>query len=58
LALHIAIYAALNSGLWFYRSITYQDWQWQGWMIIWWALILLGQGIWVVTKEKQKLRNK
>lgn len=54
LALHIAIFVALNSGLWFYRSITYQEWQGFGWIVLWWGLIILNQGIWVGTKEKNK----
>ncbi|MFN3927310.1 MAG: 2TM domain-containing protein [Pseudanabaenaceae cyanobacterium] len=53
-ALHIAIYATIISGLWFWHLLTMRDYQWLVWLSVWWALFILGQGIWVVTKEKQK----
>jgi hypothetical protein len=53
-ALHIAIYVALVSGLWFWHLLTQREHAWLVWLSIWWVLVILGQGIWVVTKEKNK----
>ncbi len=53
LALHIAIFAVVNSGVWFWRSLHYADWQWTIWLTSLWALVILIHGIWVFSKERQ-----
>jgi 2TM domain len=50
-ALHVGIFAASNSGLWFVRSLKYADWDWAIQVTGFWALLLLGHFIWVSAKK-------
>ncbi len=52
-AVHVGIFAASNSCMWFVRSITYADWDWSIVVTSTWALVLISHGIWVFTREKQ-----
>jgi hypothetical protein len=41
-ALHVAIFAAFNSGAWFFRTLERADWQWCVWLTgVWGGLLLL-----------------
>jgi hypothetical protein len=40
-AVHVAIFAATNSGLWFFRTLEAQPWQWAIWVTGGWALLLV-----------------
>lgn len=50
-ALHVGIFAATVSGMWFVRSVLYADWDWTTQVTGIWALLLLGHAIWVFTKK-------
>lgn len=51
--LHLAIYSACSTCMWFVQTITEKLWVWSVWVSIIWAMFILGHGIWVFTKEKQ-----
>ena len=51
--LHLAIYSACSTCMWFVQTITEKLWVWSVWVSIIWAVFILGHGIWVFTKEKQ-----
>jgi hypothetical protein len=40
-ALHVAFFAACNSGVWFVRILKQTDWQWSIWLTTIWGVILL-----------------
>lgn len=46
-AVHVAIFAAINSGTWFVRTLQHQDWSWTVWMTGGWALALVAHAIYV-----------
>ncbi len=39
-ALHVAIFLATNSGLWFFHNFKYSDWSWLPLFSIIWLLLL------------------
>jgi hypothetical protein len=39
-ALHVAIYAATNSGVWFFHNLTHAIWPWAVWFSGIWGLLL------------------
>lgn len=46
-AIHVAIFALFNSGMWFFRTLKYADWQWSYLMTGIWGAILLGHAIYI-----------
>ncbi len=40
-ATHVAIFAAINSGLWFFKILQAQPWPWTVWVTGGWATVLL-----------------
>ncbi len=46
-AMHVAIFAACNSGIWFFRSLKFADWRWAYLVTGLWGLILLGHGVYI-----------
>lgn len=40
-AIHVATFAAINSGLWFFYLFAYSDWDWTKWVTGAWAIVLL-----------------
>lgn len=46
---HVAFFAALNSGLWFVRELQMADWQWVLWITLGWMGILSIHGTYVFT---------
>lgn len=46
-ALHVAIFAACNSGLWFFRTLQYADWRWAYLVTGLWIGILVGHAIYI-----------
>lgn len=46
-AVHVAIFAAINSGLWFFRLVQAQQWPWTLWVTSAWILVLLAHGIYI-----------
>jgi hypothetical protein len=57
LALHVGIFSASNSCMWFVRSITYADWDWSIQVTSAWALVLLAHGIWFFSKRQPTPKN-
>lgn len=58
-AVHVAIFAACNSGIWFFRTLQYANWQWAYWVTGVWALILLSHGIYIFAiADYSPLSNK
>lgn len=39
-ALHVAIFLATNSGLWFFHNFKYSNWSWLPWLSIIWLVLL------------------
>jgi hypothetical protein len=50
--LHLAIYSACMTCMWFIQSITEKVWIWSIWVAVIWGILILGHGIWVLTQEK------
>ncbi|HEY9674049.1 MAG TPA: 2TM domain-containing protein [Waterburya sp.] len=46
-AVHVAIFAACNSGIWFFRTLYHADWRWTYWVTGLWALILVGHAVYI-----------
>jgi hypothetical protein len=46
-AVHVAIFAACNSGIWFFRTLYHADWRWAYLITGLWAGILIGHGIYI-----------
>jgi hypothetical protein len=46
-AVHVAVFAACNSGLWFVRTIQYANWSWTYWVTGIWGLILVGHAVYI-----------
>jgi hypothetical protein len=46
-ALHVAIFAASNSSLWFFRILQPSPWLWTPWVTGSWALLLLAHAIYI-----------
>jgi hypothetical protein len=40
-AVHVAVYAATNSGVWFFYNLTHASWSWIIWFSSMWGLCLL-----------------
>ncbi len=40
-AVHVAIFAACNSGLWFFHSFLKTTWEWLPWVTAGWLMVLL-----------------
>ncbi len=46
-AVHVAIFAAVNSGIWFFRTLQSADWRW-AYLITWlWVALLVGHGVYI-----------
>jgi hypothetical protein len=46
-AVHVAIFAACNSGTWFFRTLYHADWRWAYLFTGFWAGILIGHAIYI-----------
>lgn len=46
-ATHVAIFSAINSGIWFVRTIKAADWTWSVWFTGAWALALVAHGVFI-----------
>ena len=46
-AIHVAIFAASNSGLWFFRNLTAATWPWTIWVTGGWIFLLLIHGVYI-----------
>lgn len=46
-AVHVAIFAACNSGVWFFRTLQYADWQWSYFLTGLWGATLLGHAVYI-----------
>ncbi|NUN63995.1 2TM domain-containing protein [Pseudanabaena biceps] len=51
--LHLAIYSACSTCMWFIQSITEKVWIWSVWVAIVWGILIVSHVIWVFAKEKQ-----
>jgi hypothetical protein len=46
-AVHVGLFAACNSGVWFFRTLRYADWRWAYLLTGLWGLILLGHAVYI-----------
>lgn len=46
-AVHVALFAATNSGLWFVRTFQAASWSWTAWVTGSWLLLLVAHGIFI-----------
>lgn len=40
-AIHVATFAMLNSGLWFFHNLSSATWKWLPWVTVSWIVVLL-----------------
>lgn len=46
-AFHVALFAASNSGVWFFRTLQDTAWTWTPWLTGGWAILLAGHALYV-----------
>lgn len=46
-AIHVGLFAAFNSGLWFVHNIKMAVWPWAKWITLIWAIIILVHMIYI-----------
>jgi hypothetical protein len=46
-ATHVALFAAANSGMWFFRILQKADWSWSVWVTGAWASVLVAHAIYI-----------
>ena len=46
-AVHVAIFAACNSGVWFFRTLQSADWRWAYLLTSLWGVILVGHAVYI-----------
>jgi hypothetical protein len=46
-AVHVAVFAALNSGAWFFRTVQKADWTWTVWLTGIWAAALAAHAVFI-----------
>ncbi|MBE9011427.1 2TM domain-containing protein [Pseudanabaenaceae cyanobacterium LEGE 13415] len=46
-ATHVALFAATNSGIWFFRTLQKADWDWSIWVTGGWLAVLVVHAIYV-----------
>ncbi|MGB3533192.1 MAG: hypothetical protein WBA13_06710 [Microcoleaceae cyanobacterium] len=46
-AVHVALSAACNSGVWFFHNFRHADWPWINWFSAIWISILLLHGVYI-----------
>jgi 2TM domain len=48
-AVHVAIFAAINSGLWFFHNFLSTTWQWLPWVTLSWFAVLVMHLIYIAA---------
>ncbi|MBW4553943.1 MAG: 2TM domain-containing protein [Aphanocapsa sp. GSE-SYN-MK-11-07L] len=51
-AIHVAIFAAINSGAWFFRLLQHETWVWTLWLTGGWLMLLVAHGIYIFGLAK------
>ncbi len=46
-AVHVGLFAAVNSGIWFFRTLLYADWRWAYLVTGLWGAILVGHAVYI-----------
>jgi integral membrane sensor domain MASE1 len=46
-AVHVGLFAATNSGVWFLRTLQDTSWTWPLWLTGGWAIALVAHGIYI-----------
>jgi 2TM domain len=46
-AVHVATFACINSGVWFFRIIQKADWAWSAWLTLGWLTILIAHALFI-----------
>jgi hypothetical protein len=46
-ATHVALFAASNSGLWFFQTLYHRSDPWAIWVTVGWAIALVAHGLYV-----------
>jgi hypothetical protein len=46
-AMHVAIFAATNSGIWFVRTLRSASWSWSVWLTGLWVLALVAHAVFI-----------
>lgn len=46
-ATHVALFAAANSGIWFFQILQKADWSWSSWVTGAWAAVLIAHAIYI-----------
>ncbi|MCF4966489.1 hypothetical protein [Nostoc sp. CMAA1605] len=48
-AVHVAVAATINSGLWFFHNLTAANWEWLPPLTAGWVVVLLGHLIYIAA---------
>lgn len=48
-AIHVAVFGACNSGLWFFHNLQKAEWPWAIWVTLGWSGLLLSHAIYVLA---------
>ncbi|AGY56784.1 2TM domain-containing protein [Gloeobacter kilaueensis] len=47
-AVHVGLFAAVNSGIAFFARLLQADWPWRSWLLLAWLFILIAHGLYVL----------
>ncbi len=56
-ALHVAFFAACNSGLWFFDTLKQAHWPWAKWVTLTWLGVLVLHGIFIFAIADYSLKE-
>ncbi|MFP4298976.1 MAG: 2TM domain-containing protein [Spirulinaceae cyanobacterium] len=56
-ALHVAFFAACNSGLWFFDTLKQANWPWAKWVTLIWLGVLVFHGIFIFAIADYSLKE-
>jgi hypothetical protein len=56
-AVHVAVFLASNSGLWFFDVLKQAQWPWAKWVTGLWLLILLGHFVYIAAIADYSLNS-
>ncbi|RMF27616.1 MAG: hypothetical protein D6756_01625 [Cyanobacteria bacterium J083] len=56
-AVHVAVFAAVNSGIWFVRTLKNADWSWTLWFTLVWFFMLLLHLIYILVIANYSVKS-
>lgn len=48
-AVHVAVFALINSGVWFFKQLNQAQWTWTTWLTLGWLTLLLLHFVYITS---------